>query len=48
VKGDIVEFTLLMMGGGTMGRGEDPARGEAAPLNTGRPGEVEFPELIAA
>lgn len=43
-----MEFTLLMIGGGTIGRGEDPAKGEAAPLKVGRPGEVELPELMAA
>ena len=48
VNGDIVELTLLMIDGGTMGRGEDPAKGEAAPLNAGRPGEVALPEFIAA
>ena len=48
VKGDIVEFTLLIIGGGTIGRGEEPANGEAAPLNAGRPGEVALPEFIAA
>ena len=48
VNGDIVAFTLLIIGGGTIGRGDDPAKGDAAPLKTGSPGEVELPELIAA
>ena len=44
----MVEFTLLIIGGGIIGRGDDPAKGDAAPLKTGSPGEVELPELIAA
>ena len=47
VNGDIIEFILLIIGGGTMGRGDDPAKGDAAPLNIGNPGEV-VPEFIAA
>ena len=48
VNGDIVVLTVLIIGGGTIGRGDDPDKGEAAPLKTGSPGEVEFPEFIAA
>ena len=44
----MIALELLIIGGGTIGKGEDPGRGEAAPLKMGIPGDVALPELMAA